>query len=358
MAGSQKHFVPFDELDTTPHILVDGAGNAHTVLTLSHWPKSGTPAPLKADLSAQIVFNYLKSPAHHVCVEAVSNNHFDEDGLVGVYILLDPDEAEARRELLVDVARAGDFGTFRSREAARVTFTIAAFADPELSPLEAELFRQPYPRVSAALYRALLPRLREIAAHPERFAALWREEDHWLAESEAAVRAGLVTIEEVPALDLAVVTLAEHMIARRAHRFAQPLKAVCHPMAVHNVTDRNRVLYVQGRRYALAYRYESWVQYTSAPPLARVDLGPLAERLSDQEKGRGRWRFDGVDQITPSLALEGAEESLIPPERFRREVEAYLAAAPPAWDPYDRPEPAGASRGRPTFEPRSATSEQ
>src|SRR5438093_6432557 len=107
-------FVPYHELGETPNIVVDGSGNERTRLTLSHWPRSGTPSELKADLSAQIVIRYLERPdlraRNEEGVEAVSNNHFDEDGLVGVWALLHPDEALERRELLGDVASAGDFG--------------------------------------------------------------------------------------------------------------------------------------------------------------------------------------------------------------------------------------------------------
>ena len=51
-------------------------------------------------------------------VELVSNNHFDQDGLVSIFALVDPDEASPRRAFLEDVASAGDFATFRDRDAA------------------------------------------------------------------------------------------------------------------------------------------------------------------------------------------------------------------------------------------------
>ena len=82
-------FVPYDHA-TIPNIVVDGSANDHTLLTLSHWPQSGTPVELKADTSAKIAFNYLDSPRFHVACEAVTNNHFDQDGLVGVYALQPP----------------------------------------------------------------------------------------------------------------------------------------------------------------------------------------------------------------------------------------------------------------------------
>src|SRR5438034_5307798 len=113
-------FSPYTETVTVPNIIVDGVANKSTLLTLSHWPKSGTPAELKADTSAEIVFKYLDSPQFHVRAEVVSNNHFDEDGLVGVFTMVDPDTAARHRDLLIDVAQAGDFGVFSRREAARI----------------------------------------------------------------------------------------------------------------------------------------------------------------------------------------------------------------------------------------------
>jgi hypothetical protein len=49
-------------------------------------------------------------------VNVVSNNHFDQDGLVSAFTLVDRDAALARRGPLIDLARAGDFGTFDSRD--------------------------------------------------------------------------------------------------------------------------------------------------------------------------------------------------------------------------------------------------
>ena len=59
-------------------------------------------------------------------MEAVSNNHFDQDGLVSIYALVAPEEAIARRSFLEDVARAGDFAVCRDRDAARVSMVLSA----------------------------------------------------------------------------------------------------------------------------------------------------------------------------------------------------------------------------------------
>src|SRR5262249_20711095 len=149
-------FVPYDQASSVPNVIVDGASTRNTLLTLSHWPKSGTPIELKRDTSAEIAFAYLDSPRFPVAADAVSNNHFDEDGLVGIFALLDPKAAQHHRGLLVDAAQAGDFGIFERRDAARIAFTLSAFADPQTSPLPKRIFDLPYPGMAAALYVELL----------------------------------------------------------------------------------------------------------------------------------------------------------------------------------------------------------
>ena len=89
-------YLAYGELDGIPNIVVDGSAHPDSLLTLSHWPKTPTPAALQDDLSAQIAFHYLDHPELHVPAEVVSNNHFDQDGLMSVYALVDPEGAQAR----------------------------------------------------------------------------------------------------------------------------------------------------------------------------------------------------------------------------------------------------------------------
>ncbi len=330
-------FVPYPALGDMPNVVVDGAAQGATVLTLSHWSHSGTPAELKDDLSAQIVFHYLDHPRLHVNADAVSNNHFDEDGLVGVYALVDPDGAQARRRLINDVAGAGDFGTYQSRDAARVSFALSSFADADRSPLDSSIFAFEYDDYAAAMYEELLPRLPELLDHPDRFRVLWEDEDARLAHSETALRSGTVTLDEKPEVDLAVVTIPEGWPDQLVHRFTQTRSQAIHPMAVHNTTDCSRVVLVEGRRYEAQFRYKTWVQYVSRKLPPRVDLEPLARELSQHEPA-GQWHFDGASVITPRLHLTGAVESAIPPETFLERLVDFLRTSPSAWDPYD-PEP-------------------
>ncbi len=100
-------------------MVVDGSPTDGTVLCLSHWPGIAVAPGLEADLSAEMALAYLGRFDRHGGAGAVSNNHYDQDGLVGVFALVAPDDALARRDLLVEVARAGDFAVTTSRDAAR-----------------------------------------------------------------------------------------------------------------------------------------------------------------------------------------------------------------------------------------------
>jgi hypothetical protein len=212
---------------------------------------------------------------------------------------------------------------------------LAAYADPARSPLP-RLPEENGER-TAVLYTELLGRLPELCDQPERWHELWRDEDATLLESAAVIASGAVCIEEVPDLDLAVVTVPPDAPSAGGHRFGGDWVSGLHPMAVHAATDRGALLTVRGRHYELAYRYESWVQFRSRAVRPRVDLGPLAERLNEAETAAGGsalWTAQPVSGLTPVLAQPPESESSLDAAVVRAEVERHLRSAPPAWDPY------------------------
>ncbi len=332
---SRFEFVPYEDLGERPNIIVDGAPNDFTVLTLSHWPKSGTPVELKRDTSAEIAFAYLDMPKFHCNVDVISNNHFDEDGLVGLFTLLDPGFAEKNRELLIDIGTTGDFGTYTNRVAARVVFVLSAFSDPGVSPLVADIFQNPYADKTARLYQELLPMLPDILEHTDNYRKLWEDEDAHLSRSEAYLEDGTIEIEERADVDLAVVRIPDGLLSERSHRFANPVSTVCHPFAICNRTACNRLVLVQGQCMEMQYRYESWLQFVSRSIPGRVDLADLCNQLNAEEEGVGRWIFDGVDQIDPKLHLLDATTTSIDTESIISRLCDHLRSGPVAWDPAD-----------------------
>ncbi|RMF97910.1 MAG: hypothetical protein D6727_04695 [Gammaproteobacteria bacterium] len=328
-------FRAYRELGPRPNIIVDGAPLASTVLTLSHWPNNRTPEALKRDTSTETVYAYLDAPRYHRSAPWVSNNHFDEDGLFSMFALCDPETALTHRELLTDASRAGDFGVFASREAARLCFAVEGCADPDRSPLPAATFAGCERQRTARLYPAMLDRLPRLLADLPGHRALWEEQDRFLADSLAVLAAGEAQIEELPELDLALVWLPEEQPLRTARRYLRAESCALHPYALNTATARTRLLLIQGQRYELQLRYEGWVQLASRRPAPRVALEPLAARLNERERAPGDWRAEPVSEVLPRLYLDGTSQSSLASGPFIDLLLDYLRSAPPAWDPYD-----------------------
>jgi len=186
---------------------------------------------------------------------------------------------QSRRDLLIDVAQAGDFGVFRSRRAARIAFAISAHADPATSPFPRPLFDRPAPQVEEGLYRALLDVLPRLLADVDEYRSLWGTEDAALTNTERLFAAGRVTIEEQPELDLAVVR--------------GPSAGEWHPMAVHTRTAATRLLLVHGPRDGV--------------PLPLRELGPdgLASAAAARRPGCAGRRDDPRGRCRRPMVLRG-----------------------------------------------------
>ena len=326
-------FEPYETTESVPNVVVDGSPNPATTLSLTHWPRLPAPPDLADDLSAQIAFRYLDRGAdRHGAAEVVTNNHYDQDGLVSAFVLTDPDEAMRRRALLEDIAAAGDFATYRDRTAARVSKVLSAFTDPDRSPLAP--LPEDYPEMCSLLYREVLGRLPELIDNIDDYQDFWADEDHQLTVSEAALGSGAATIAEDADLDLAIVTVTGDLGALSGHRFGGRSYQGFHPMALNNATDRVALVLLRGRTYRFTYRYEGWVQFCSRRVRPRVDLEPLAVRLTERETAGAVWTSTAVSDITPELFTVDGAESSITPNDFVATVSDHLRTAPPAWDPW------------------------
>jgi uncharacterized protein DUF6687 len=152
----------------------------------------------------------------------------------------------------------------------------------------------------------------------------WDVEDRALSAGEASIDQGTVTIEEPPGLDLAVIRIA-------------PGEKMPHAYVLNTRTPCTRLLVIHGQHVELRYRYEGWVQFRSRVVAPRVDLSPLAAELNAEERPPGRWVFDGVEAITPSLSLGGADRTSLAVESIQARIEHHLRTGAPAWNPFLRP---------------------
>jgi hypothetical protein len=319
-------FAPYAACAGRPHVVADGAPQAGTTLTLSHWPGTPTPPALRADTSAEIALRFLDLPeaeraALLLRADAATNNHFDEDGALALFALLNPAEALARRRLLVEAAEAGDFLVWRDPRALKLALAIAACGRLERGAAPGSSYADEV----AARYEAVLPRIGAWLEDPDApdARALWGPPLEEVRRGQAAFEAGRARIAERPELDLAIVERQE----------ADPLPR----LAVYPRTACTRVAWIAaGALEAVSLRYETWVRLVSRRPRPRVDLAPLVpvlDRLEiDVTPGggvAGRWVAEPVEAITPDLYPAGPDgrrrPSRIPPARVLEALALRLA---------------------------------
>jgi hypothetical protein len=175
--ASRFEFVAEQYTGSTPAIGCDGRVPG-AAIDLTHWQGNHTPMEFKADTSTEIA---LKFVASHESLKwsgaVVVNNHFDTDGALSAWALLDPDHAECCRDLMIAAAEAGDFDEWPGRdEGLWLDAAIRALAAPAADDAEA--------------YAVVLPQLAELTHHLAAHRDLWGAEWDQLQQACEALDAG------------------------------------------------------------------------------------------------------------------------------------------------------------------------
>ena len=325
-------FLSYTELDGVPHIVVDGTAHKDSVIVLSHWANSGTNPGWIRDTSAEIVFDYLDHHSIPSYIKYVSNDHYDQDGLVAMIALVNPHVAQKYRELLIDVAEAGDFGTYKDRKAARIAMALINMIAPDSGYFEESAYSLPYPQMAALFYEKGLELLPEMLEDIDSFKALWEEEDEFLSYSEDLVKQQRVSIEEDVDNDMAVVTIPTGLGNRNFHRFSMNHFGAIHDIAIHNATRRARLFYIHGKKVQFKFRYETWVQLKNNIHPLRVNLSPLAEKLSQIDCVK--WTYDGSKNLVPLLCPEESRDTSLQPQDVLGLLTDELKFGAVDWNPY------------------------
>jgi len=326
-------YVPYHDIGGRPHIVVDGKDQGSSLLTLSHWPWNRTPEHLRRDTSTHIAYAYLEDSAAHVEADIVSNSHYDEDGLLSMFALVNPELAMQYKDLCIATSYASDFWKCTDEDAAKLSFVLAAWSDEELSPIPKEVFDAPLRQRIIGQYTHMLEALPSILEDPFRDEAMWHDEYAFWEQSCNQIVSGEIRIEEKPELDLAIVHVPASFPLVEIRRYLGCWQLPVHPFAVTEKTNCSRLVWVHGDKPSFQYRYESWVQIASYRPQPRIDLQPLAHSLNEIDAGD--WVFDGVHEV--AAGLYSRTDSSLGPDRFIELLSETLRAEPPAWDPYGEP---------------------
>lgn len=321
---SPFRYLPLGQTAQVPNISLDSIDNAATLLTLSHWPSNHTPQRYKANLSTQSAFHYLREGAGVDGANIVTSDHFDLDGLASIYAFLAPASALRHQELLIDVARLGDFSRGTSPQALRTAFTLNALAAQAKRPgaLDADT-------ALLQIYKAVLPNVEHVLEHTERYAHCYLEGMDHLARSGRLLSHPDTRLVEYADIDLAVFHLPTALGLDQLN-YQQPYFGLSN-IAFHNRTRRGVVAIVHGAALEVRQRYESWVERISGIPRARRDLSIFARALQQDEREGCTWQYGGVENIMPALKGESPGTTRYSSETVLMELRQFLAVAPVAW---------------------------
>jgi hypothetical protein len=296
-ADTPRYFVPFGQLRRQPTIVVDSTGLG-AALTLAHWRGAATPSALRDDTSAGSCLRALRAPATPgLEARAVTANHFDIDGFIGVWALLHPELALAHETLLRLTATLGDFRELdHQHPLADHALKLACWLNAEekarfYEPFGAPARRRREDEASAEKFAWFLPRFAGIMLNPALGRAAWEPEYLRVKQALAHLQGPLTQRTDYPAIGLAVIRTPEPV----------PYYALFGPTAgfdwVLSIYD--------GQRYELECKYTTWIDLESRPTLPRLALAPLAARLNELEKSNYRWAADPLTDTGPLLRLAG-----------------------------------------------------
>ncbi len=147
-------------------------------LTLSHhWDGNDTPLPFRDDLATGAALKWAESPerARYLgTARHIYNNHYDVDGLLSAWVVMEPEEALRLRKPLLAAAAAGDFSEWTSEVGVQFAM-LGGYVEEEAGMAALQDFLEiPRIRSDKGLYDAMLRALPDLLEHPERLGHVWR----------------------------------------------------------------------------------------------------------------------------------------------------------------------------------------
>jgi hypothetical protein len=286
-------------LDDVPKLSVDGT--VARSLHFSHWQGNQTPRAVKADTSTEIALNVVGSPERRELtqgIELVTNNHFDTDGVLSVWTMLNADRAPSLRESLIAAAEAGDFSEYSTPDGVRASIVIqgsdqvAANEEPG-SPLANHLAGERVEDDGRA-YALVLPEVERVITRTGDYEPLWREAWTRIEAALESFERGASKVLEYADERLSIVTLSPELFGPKGFdpaRHAAPFTAISRHA-------RGQLFLIAaemggGWSYRVDYPYYSWAETIVRPRIARRDFSALIARLNELERSaNGLWQTD------------------------------------------------------------------
>jgi len=302
-----------EALDNVPKLSVDGT--VDNSIHFSHWEGNRTPAELKADTSTEIALNLAASPNRLQLtngIELVTNNHFDTDGVLSVWTVLNGERALPYRDLLIAAAEAGDFSEYSSDDGVRVSIAIqgsdqASPNNEEGSPL-ARLIAGEEVDDDARAYELVLPRVEHLLTNINEYESLWRDGWNSVAAAIESFEHGKSRVTEYPDGKISLITLAPELFDGAGF---SPTRHSAPYTAISKFAKGELFLIAipasGGWFYRIDYPYYSWAETVVRPGIEHRDLGGALKLLNDKESNReGSWQTDNREMTSAVKFLDNA----------------------------------------------------
>ncbi len=301
-------------LEDVPKLSVDGT--VENSVHFSHWQGNTTAAEIKADTSTEIALNLVSSPNKDELtqgIELVTNNHFDTDGVLSVWTVLNGDRALSLRDQLIAAAEAGDFSELKSDDAVRASIVIQGTDQPipddePGSPIASELAGETVDDEARA-YQLVLPEVEKIVTRTSDYEHLWREPWSRIANAIESFERGFSKTAEM-AHGLSLVTLAPDAFGSDGfdpRRHSAPFTAISRyakgQLFLVGTPVRN------GWAYRIDYPYYSWAETVVRPRIARHDFTDYLLQLNGLENGEGQWAAD-KGELSSAIKFIGVDGKL------------------------------------------------
>ena len=307
-----------DALADVPKLSVDGT--VDNSIHFSHWEGNRTPAEVKADTSTEIALNLVASPNRAALtrgIELVTNNHFDTDGVLSVWTVLNGERALPYRDLLIAAAEAGDFSEYSSDDGVRVSIAIqgsdqASPNNDDGSPL-ARLLAGEEVDDDARAYGLILPEVEHLLTDLNVFEPLWREGWESVRAAIESFERGESAVTEYPESKISLITLAPKLFDGAGF---SPTRHSAPYTAISKFAKGELFLIAipthAGWFYRLDYPYYSWAETVVRPHVGRRDLTTALQLLNNTESNRdGRWQTDHRE-MTSAVKFLGGDGTLAP----------------------------------------------
>ena len=309
-----------DSLKDVPKLSVDGI--VPNSVHFSHWQGNETNDSIYADTSTEIALNLVAAPNRDEMtkgIELVTNNHFDTDGVLSVWTVLNGERALDFKELLIAAATAGDFSEFTNERAVRVSLSIQGsdnpIADEDPSSPLAKYLAGKSVEDDAESYALVLPQVENLLRNTNDYEPLWRDAWNRIETALDSFAKGVSSVVEDEEIKLSIVTLAPETFSPNGFnptRHAVPYTAISNYargqlFLIATPTTENRWY------YRVDYPYYSWAVTIVRPRIVRKDFSELIVRLNETEKNsNGKWKknesglssafhfVDANDCLTPS----------------------------------------------------------